>query len=163
MNLQISKLIGLFIFLAVCLTACGGGDTSQSQTGDTPEVKATATAFPTFAFVAPTNPPVFNQNAEATVEATAEASSEATLDPQLIERGLGRYEALECGTCHGENGEGTDKGGAINKLTQSEDEFITFMRSGGDIGTSHQYSTDRLSARGATNLYAYLKSLATTE
>ena len=30
------------------------------------------------------------------------------LDPKLVERGLGRYEALECGNCHGANGEGTD-------------------------------------------------------
>lgn len=165
---SIWKILIILITTMFVLSACGGDAQSSNATdngsnsGSNGSGRATATPFPTFAFVAPTNPPVFNQTAESTPEATAGATAEAVvsdLDPVAVERGLGRYEALECATCHGANGEGTDDGSALIGLALSETDFITFMRSGGEIGTSHQYSTDRLSERGALNLYQYLLSL----
>jgi hypothetical protein len=42
------------------------------------------------------------------------------------------------------------------------EDFINSMRSGGDVGTSHQYNTKKLSASGGQNLYQYLLSLAGT-
>jgi mono/diheme cytochrome c family protein len=139
---------GILLCLILTLAACGGGIESDI----TPD--PTDTPFPTFEFVAPTNPPIF---AEAT--ATVEAADVATPAAELVERGRGRYEALECGTCHGANGEGTDEGSSLLEFAMNQADFISFMRSGGDIGTSHQYSTDRLSQGGSENLYLYLQSL----
>ncbi|MBL8117472.1 MAG: cytochrome c, partial [Anaerolineae bacterium] len=83
----------------------------------------------------------------------------SALDPQAVERGKGRYEALECATCHGAAGEGTDDGASLITSTLNETDFISFMRSGGSIGPDHQYSTNRLSETGGKNLYQYLLSL----
>lgn len=147
---QSPKIILFMLVLMLVLVACGGVDANSTP-------RPTATAFPTFEFVAPTNPPAF----EATSEVDAE--TEATPDARLIDRGLGRYDSLDCATCHGENGEGTDEAQALSNLGLSETDFISFMRSGGDIGSEHQYSTDRLSENGARNLYLYLISLADSE
>lgn len=148
----VSRLVGLLLSLMLVLSACGGND---EPTG---EPEPTATPLPVFEYVEPTIPPVFEQIGESTEEATSDDT--VTLDPKLVERGLGRYEALECGTCHGTTGEGTDDGSALTAFAMPEESFVTFMRSGGEIGTSHQYSTDRLSKNGAANLYQYLVSLA---
>ena len=136
----------LGLMLAV-LAGCGG--TADQATATAPP---TQTPFPTFAFVEPTKPPVFDQKADeaAVIE----------LNPTLVARGLNRYEALECAGCHGAGGEGTDKGGSLLDFALSEEDFITFMRSGGELGTEHQYSTNRLSNSGSRNLYQYLVSLA---
>jgi cytochrome c553 len=131
------------LILMLMLAACG------TPTPDVPR-EPSRTPFPTFEFVAPTNPPAFN--ATAAPDTTAQ-------DAELIERGRGRYEALACGECHGANGEGTADGSSLLAFAMSETDFISFMRSGGSIGTSHQYSTDRLSERGSQSLYQYLISL----
>jgi len=178
------KLTGILLALMALLVACGGGDAggdggsteNDAQQADEP---ATATPFPTFAFVAPTNPPIFNQSAEETEEAedsTEEATEEAEsdveteadtetveLDETMVSRGLGRYEALDCAVCHGEAGVGTDEVEGLLDYSGSQDEFITFMRTGGTIGNSHQYSTNRLSANGAQNLYQYVLSISQGE
>ncbi len=136
------------------LSACGGGQQAATATSPPP----TQTPFPTFAYVAPTNPPVFE--AEDEEEAAADASEAITLDPTKVARGLGRYEALECATCHGTAGEGSDAAKGLQDFALSEEDFITFMRSGGELGPSHQYSTDRLSNSGSRNLYQYVVSLS---
>ena len=134
----------LCLLLTLMFAACGS---------PTPEASGepTRTPFPTFEFVAPTNPPVFNTTPSAQVSATP--------DTAVIERGMGLYASLECGMCHGENGEGTAEGSSLLELDLSERDFISLMRSGGDIGTSHQYSTNRLSNPGSRALYQYLISL----
>lgn len=144
------------LLLALALTACGGNQAASTPTAAPP----TQTPFPTFAFVEPTKPPVFDATSEETPETTAEAAQEFVLDQKLVDRGRGRYEALACGDCHGENGEGLNGKGSLLEFALSEDEFITFMRSGGDLGTSHQFSTDRLSNSGSRNLFQYLVSIA---
>lgn len=138
-----------FLIVIFALTACS--NTGQSEATPLPS----ATPFPTFQFVAPTNPPVFN--------ATTSAENVDTPDTEVIETGRRRYETLECATCHGENGEGTAKASSLLEIALSQADFISLMRSGGDIGSSHQYSTNRLSERGAQAIYLYLKSLAGTE
>ncbi len=57
-------------------------------------------------------------------------------------------------------GEGTDAGPSLLTFDASEDDFITFVRSGGEMGPRHQFSTDRLSNSGSRNLYQYLLSIA---
>ena len=138
------SIILLCLFLILLLVACGSPTPDASG-------EPTRTPFPTYEFVSPTNPPAFNTT--PTAQETSDQNAE------LIERGRGRYEALECATCHGENGEGTAEGSSLLEFTMSQADFISFMRSGGSIGSSHQYSTDRLSQGGSQSLYQYLISL----
>ena len=64
-----------------------------------------------------------------------------------------------CARCHGADGSGTDDGVSLVTSTQTEAENIAFMRSGGALGTAHQYPANRLSDTGAKALYQYLLSL----
>ena len=138
--------------LAPILSACSSGPAA------TPTVPPpTRTPFPTFAYIQPTTEGAFEVE-ESPGEAAPAASID--LDEKLVGRGRGRYEALECGSCHGENGEGTSQGKSLLQFAMQEEDFITFVRSGGELGTSHQYSTDRLSNSGSRTLYQYLLSLA---
>lgn len=116
----------------------------------------TRTTIPTFAYVSPT--PVA-QVVTAVATRPAASATEEAVDSAAIEAGMGRYSALQCAACHGENGAGGDAPVLVG-LTLSEDDFITYMRNGGPLGTAHQYQSNRLSDRGAVNLYAYLKSLS---
>lgn len=144
------------IILALCLTivlvACGPGG---QNAGSTP--LPTMTIIPTYGYTVPTEAPGVGTAAAATL--TSAAAGQSGLDPVAVERGRGRYEALECGSCHGPNGEGTDKGSSMIEYTGTEEEFISFMRSGGELGPDHQYSTNRLSDSGGRNLYQYLLSI----
>ena len=142
------------VAVALALAACGGSSEPTPTPTDPPP---TATPFPTFAYVGPTNPPVFDETA---AEATEAAGGGIALDPKLVDRGRGRYEALECGNCHGGAGEGTDNAPGLLDFDLSEDDFITFVRSGGEMGPRHQFSTDRLSNSGSRNLFQYLVSIA---
>lgn len=141
----------LLLIVSLALAACAG---APSETAQLP----TATTIPTFAYVAPTAPPSVATAAAATQTAQS-ASSAGSLDPEAVERGRARYEALACAECHGENGEGVGDVAPLAASVQTEDEFIAFMRSGGDIGPDHQFASNRLSASGGRNLYQYLVSL----
>lgn len=139
--------------LALLVAAC------SNQPAGTPI--PTRTQIPTFAYVSPT-PVAQVVTAVATrppTSATEEAEVVAALDPAAVEAGLGRYTALECASCHGENGAGGDAPALVG-FTMSQDDFLTYMRNGGPLGTAHQYQSNRLSDRGAANLYIYLKSLS---
>jgi len=145
------------LLVAWILAACGGNGGSSAT------AIPTSTIIPTYKFITQTpvgaiETAVATRGSEATSEATAAANS---LDPEVVARGKTRYDALACATCHGENGEGvTDKGKALTSITyQSAEEFISFMRSGGTIGPSHQYASNRLSTTGGTAVYQYLLSL----
>jgi len=145
----------LLLCLALLLTACGAGnDPDATATEPSPA----ATAFPTFAYLEPTKPTAFDDAAAANPEPSSVQA--AALDAKLVERGRGRYTALGCDTCHGDAGEGSAEGKRLTAFSMSEEDFITFMRSGGELGTIHQFSTDRLSNSGSRNLYQYLLSLA---
>jgi hypothetical protein len=82
-------------------------------------------------------------------------------DPAKVEQGKVRYIALQCNACHGENGEGTERGSSLTTFAMSQPEFNMFLRSGGTIGASHIFSTNLVSDRGIRNLYKYLQSLST--
>src|SRR5262245_49569744 len=134
--------------LVAVLTACRPAATQVPQ--------STATDFPTFSFVQPTEAPsVVTIGAE-----TATARGNQTLNPDQVALGKGRYEALACGSCHGDQGQGTDKGSKLAGTTLTEDQFISFLRSGGKLGNEHLYSTNRLSDAGGHNLYLYIISLS---
>lgn len=149
--------IYLLALLCLLMAACNPRP-SVTQTAE-PTVTPT-TILPTHAFQQPTDPPALVTSVAATRTAAAANAPESALDPQMIERGKGRYEALECGACHGANGEGADDAPALAGTTLDEEAFITFLRTGGTIGNDHQYSTNRLSESGGRNLYIYILSLS---
>jgi mono/diheme cytochrome c family protein len=142
------KHFAAFCLLIVTLAACG-------PAAATPTSQATLTAFPTFEFVQPTEAP----QVVTVGAATATAGSRPAADPADIEAGKGRYVVLQCGSCHGDDGKGTDKGPALAGTKLSQDEFINMLRSGGKLGNSHLYSTNRLSDSGGKNVYLYVLSL----
>jgi mono/diheme cytochrome c family protein len=158
-----TRIIMSLLLLLIALAACAPAAEPPTATSapDTPAATATAAprvSIPTFAFVQPTVAP---QIATAAATATAAAPTAIALEPTAVARGRERYVALGCAECHGDAGQGAAgvEGGALNDLMLTEDEFITFMRSGGTVGASHQYSTNRLSASGGRSLYLYLLSL----
>ena len=71
------------------------------------------------------------------------------LDAKKVSRRRGRNEALARGSCHGES---------RLDFSLAEDDLVTFVRSGGELGTAHQYSTHRLSKSGSSDLYHCLLS-----
>lgn len=153
------KIVYTLGFSLMLVAACSP---QAAEPTNTPAPTATTFTFPTYAFVQPTEPPQVATAAAGTSSARATSSAQTIdLDPVAVERGQGRWEALECGTCHGENGEGTDDGPALAGTTLTQEEFINFLRTGGTIGNDHLYATDRLSQGGITNLYQYVLSLET--
>jgi mono/diheme cytochrome c family protein len=122
---------------------------------------ATITPIPTFNFVPPTEAPeVATVAAQTALTATA-ASASSSLDPAKVERGKARYEALLCNTCHGDKGEGNGaKGPSLLTMKLDQDAFIQFLRSGGKMGSAHQYSANKITDSGAEALYIYILSLA---
>ncbi len=140
---------------AIALSACGAKPA-------TPAIP-TSTTVPTYVYQAPTEPPVF---ASLAATEAAEASAEAAgtqvviLDPEQVTRGQDRYVTLKCGSCHGDQGQGTDQGGALVPLKVDEAAFIKFLQTGGGLGNAHLFAGNKLSASGAHNLYIYVLSLA---
>jgi mono/diheme cytochrome c family protein len=89
------------------------------------------------------------------------AAPPPTVDMQnaaQIAEGQARYEALECGVCHGENGRGTDKGPPLVELKLAEEDFMKVLRTGGALGSNHVYPTNRLTDADGNNLYLYVLS-----
>lgn len=140
----------LLISLLVLLLAAACSNQPATQ------APPTRTTIPTYNYISPT--PVAQVATAVATQAAAQPSGGA--DAQAIEAGRGRYEALDCASCHGENGEGVDDAPTLVGLALSQDDFVTYMRTGGPIGTDHQYQSNRLSDRGAVNLYHYLVSLS---
>jgi mono/diheme cytochrome c family protein len=150
--------VGLMLIgLAVSCGSAPASNTSDTNTTSNNSSAPTQTLFPTYEFVAPTEAPQMATLAAST--AAAGTSNQNALDPERVSRGKDRYEALECNSCHGANGEGTDQGDSLAALSLSEEDFVSFMRSGGAVGISHQYNTNRLSDSGSRNLYQYILSL----
>lgn len=153
---QPAILFALLILAAACSPQAAGPTNTPTAT-NTPYV------FPTYAFNQPTEAPAIATAAAGTAaaRAAAEEAQAVSLDPTAVARGKDRWDALECGSCHGESGEGTDNGSALAGTTLTEREFVDFLRTGGTIGNDHLYSTNRLSAGGVANLYQYVLSLGT--
>lgn len=151
-KLILNRINGFLCLLMVILTACGANGQP------TPTPASTPTSFPTYSFVQPTEAPII-----VTIGAeTATASVKTALDPDKVAQGKARYDALKCGDCHGDHGQGTDKGSVLIGTKLTEDQFIDFLRTGGKLGNDHLYSTNRLSDASGKNIYEYILSLETT-
>ena len=151
---RLQQLALCFVSLLV-ITACSPGEPAVTAT---PTI--TPTAFPTFAFIQPTTAPQVAAAATQAAAATATGEASFEIDPEMAERGQGRWEALECGSCHGEAGEGTDDGPSLLDYTADEAGFIDFLRTGGELGNDHRYPAERLSSSGIENLYHYVRTLS---
>ena len=150
--------IQLMIAILIAMVAFAACTSSGDSANNSPTAFPTLTPIPSYNFVLPSA--TAQLVTLAPVTATPTAGSSDSLDPEKVSKGKDRYTALACNTCHGDNGEGTDKGKALTTFVMSEDDFISFMRSGGSMGSAHQYATNKLSDSGGKNLYEYLKSLS---
>ena len=138
----------LILTLVVFVAACSGQNATPLPT---------PTQIPTFAYLTPTP---FAAIATAVATEVNNQTESAAIDPTAVARGASRYTALTCDQCHGDKGQGNgDKGPALVPETLSENDFITFLRTGGKMGSAHLYASNRLSDEGAHNLYVYLKSV----
>jgi mono/diheme cytochrome c family protein len=151
-----SKSKYIIILIGLMATALAGSCSSAPAPTETGRL-STLTPIPTFQFVQRTAAPPIATLAATVIATASDASTE--LDPEKVARGKDRYEVLECGSCHGANAEGSDNGSALIESVLNEEDFISFLRSGGTVGSSHQYSTNRLSDGGSRNLYTYIRSL----
>ncbi|MCZ7542183.1 MAG: cytochrome c [Anaerolineae bacterium] len=158
MNRKRFGAIALIALGALALAACGQGAT--------PTARPTVSPIPIYEYPTPTEAPALATLAAATATAAAAASTPTSaLDPTAVARGQTNWERLECASCHGENGEGG--AGSIGDivapplvgLTLTQQEFVTWLRTGGPLGNAHLFSTDRLSDTGSRNLYQFVLSL----
>jgi len=61
-----------------------------------------------------------------------------------------------CAECHGAERQGTADGGALTTLDMTADEFLIFLRTGGELGNEHLFGTTKISNPGIESLFAYL-------
>lgn len=109
--------------------------------------------------------PVAGQlNEEKALEAQSqmEAHEAGDFDAEDIETGSRVY-ANRCAECHGAALEGTDQGGALTVLDMPRDDFLIFLRTGGDLGNSHQFGPAKASNAGIEALYAFLVTTLGTQ
>ncbi len=158
MRRRLLGIIGLVGLLTLALAACGGQRA-------TPTSRPTVSPIPVYSYPTVTEAPALATLAAVTATAAAGAAT-PVLDPTAVARGQSNWERLGCATCHGENGEGGvgSIGGKVAPslagLTLTQEEFITWMRTGGTLGNAHLFSTDRLSDSGGRNLYQFVLSLS---
>jgi mono/diheme cytochrome c family protein len=146
--MKITPPLLMSLILLLLAAACGGAGAPAATELPRP------TVIPTYQFLSPTPRPT----REAAVATPTPAAENSDPDAEAIQRGADRFVSLECSECHGENAEGGDAK-ALAGTTMTEDEFLAFLRSGGGLGGSHQYASNRISNGGVRNIYLYLVSL----
>jgi mono/diheme cytochrome c family protein len=155
----------LLIVLGLGLVSCGKAGAQQPEPAGT-AAPGEVTEAPTL--ITDASPPatyVWKQPTSIieVKDTPAQTATPASADDKLIARGQRSYEKLECGKCHGDNGEGLpDKGAALAGTELTEAEFKDVLRTGGkgELGNEHLYGTSAISESGIGALYAYLQSLA---
>ena len=138
----------LSLLILLLASACGGASSAPTATVERP------TVIPTYQYQSPSPMPARPTSAAT---ATPEAA-DANPDAEAISRGADRFASLGCSGCHGENAAGGDAK-ALAGTTLTENEFLAFLRSGGGLGGTHQYASNRISNGGVRNIYLYLLSL----
>ena len=109
--------------------------------------------------------PVAGQMDEAKAletQSQIEEQASGEFDAEDIETGSRVY-ANRCAECHGAELEGTDQGGALTVLDMAQDNFLIFLRTGGELGNSHQFGPAKASNAGIEALYAFLVTTLETE
>jgi mono/diheme cytochrome c family protein len=140
--MKMKKIMYVFVILALLLSACDPAPT------DTPEPTATS---------APTDTP------EPTDEPATPTQETMEVDPDVIARGEELFHGADfnCDSCHGENGQGGERGPGIAGLRQ---EYETFNEkvTGGEIGEHDAYSADDEDAPSEEDLIAIFEFLRAT-
>ena len=96
------------------------------------------------------------------IQSRMETHEAGDFDAEDIETGSRVY-ANRCAECHGAELEGTDRGGALTGLDMMQDDFLIFLRTGGELGNSHQFGPAKASNAGIEALYAFLITTLETE
>ena len=137
---------------AFLLTGCGPSDTS-AELAPTPTMP-----------VAQFTPVAGSLNEEKALEAQSQIEDQEAEDfnAEDIETGSRVY-ANRCAECHGAELEGTDQAGALTALDMTQDDFLIFLRTGGDLGNSHQFGPAMASNAGIEALYAFLVTALDTQ
>ncbi len=152
---DVLRSLAIMASVSVVLAACGSGSEENAR--------PTSTKLPIFQELNPPTVPAIIATAAATTSVGQSDTSD--LNPTAVARGASNWDRLGCATCHGAAGDGGTgeidgtPAPSLQNLALTEDAFIDWMRSGGTLGSKHQYSTDRLSDSGGRNLYQYLLSL----
>jgi mono/diheme cytochrome c family protein len=162
-RILVRLILPVLVVLGLALASCGTAGEQETGPVATDTLEATkevelitdATAPATHVWEQPTS-------IIEVQETPAETATPASEDDKLIARGKRSYEKLECGGCHGENGEGfPDKGSALAGTELTEAEFKDILRTGGkgELGNEHLYGTSAISESGIGALYVFLQSL----
>ena len=140
-------LLGVFL-----LAGCGPADT-PAELAPTPTMP-----------VAQFTPVAGQMNEEKALETQSQIEDQETeaFNAEDIETGSRVY-ANRCAECHGAELEGTDQGGALTGLDMAQDDFLIFLRTGGELGNSHQFGPAKASNAGIEALYAFLVTTLETE
>ena len=128
-----------------------------------PETPAELAPTPTMP-VAQFTPVAGQLNEEKALEAQSQIEDQETQDfnAEDIETGSRVY-ANRCAECHGAELEGTDQAGALTALDMTQNDFLIFLRTGGDLGNSHQFGPAMASNAGIEDLYAFLVTALETQ
>jgi mono/diheme cytochrome c family protein len=158
-----TKLAFLLLILGLLsFAACQGTDSGTTDAGETltpteePTLITDATAEATHVWKQPTS------IIKVKDTPTSAPSTPASADEKLIERGKMLYEKNECGSCHGDSGEGlSDQGSKLAGTELSAEEFEDILRTGGRgrLGNEHLYGTSAITSSGIKAVYAFLQSL----
>ena len=138
--------IACWLLLGVFLLAGCGPATAPAELAPTPTMP-----------VARFTPVAGQMDEEKAREAQSQTEERASdeFDSEDIETGSRVY-ANRCAECHGAELEGTDQGGALTGLDMTQDDFLIFLRTGGELGNSHQFGPAKASNAGIEALYAFL-------
>lgn len=136
---------GWLLAAAFLLMGCGPAD-APAELAPTPTMP-----------VAQFTPVAGQLNEEKALETQSriEDQEAADFNAEDIETGARVY-ANRCAECHGAELEGTDQAGALTTLDMTQNDFLIFLRTGGDLGNSHQFGPAKASNAGIEDLYAFL-------
>lgn len=136
---------GWLLAAAFLLISCGPAD-APAELAPTPTMP-----------VAQFTPVAGQLNEEKALETQSriEDQEAADFNAEDIETGSRVY-ANRCAECHGAELEGTDQAGALTTLDMTQNDFLIFLRTGGDLGNSHQFGPAKASNAGIEDLYAFL-------
>ncbi len=145
--LRYSLALCLLCLLGALLASCTGGTSSEPA-----QVLPTPT-MPVARFTA-----VAGEMNEVAAEDTKEQIQATVVAIQGDTEAGQRVYANRCAECHGAEQQGTADGGALTTLDMTADEFLIFLRTGGELGNEHLFGPTKISNPGIESLFAYLSA-----
>ena len=150
MSRNLPGLLFILILALGWLTASCSGSVSRSE----------IEALPTPTILSASFTPVAGQMDEEAIKQAQSTLETAESEPEVdLELGQRVYGNL-CAQCHGEDLQGTAEGQALTSFDMPADEFTVLLRTGGEMGNQHLFSTIKVSETGIEAIFAYLNSIA---